>query len=116
MQVALIEYARNVANMKGAHSTEFNSNSDYPVVALITEWIDSDGQIEKRTHSSDLGGTMRLGAQVCHLVDGSKALEVYGKKTIRERHRHRFEVNNNFLPQLEKSGLVISGFLKTKHY
>ena len=114
MQVALIEYARNVADMKGAHSTEFNSNSDYPVVALITEWIDSDGQVEKRTQSSDLGGTMRLGAQVCHLVDGSKALEVYGKKTIRERHRHRFEVNNNFLPQLEKSGLVISGFSEDK--
>ncbi|CAM3527933.1 CTP synthase [Paraphotobacterium marinum] len=114
MQVALIEYARNVADMKGAHSTEFNSNSDYPVVALITEWIDSDGQVEKRTQSSDLGGTMRLGAQVCHLVDGSKALDVYGKKTIRERHRHRFEVNNNFLPQLEKSGLVISGFSEDK--
>lgn len=114
MQVALIEYARNVADMKGAHSTEFNSKSDYPVVALITEWIDSDGQVEKRTQSSDLGGTMRLGAQVCHLVDGSKALEVYGKKTIKERHRHRFEVNNNFLPQLEKSGLVISGFSEDK--
>ncbi len=109
MQVAVIEYARNVCGLAGANSTEFNQDTDYPVVGLIAEWIDAAGNKEMRTENSDLGGTMRLGSQVCHLVPGSKAYEIYGNKQIEERHRHRFEVNNNFLPQLKEAGLVIGG-------
>ncbi len=109
MQVAVIEYARNVCGLAGANSTEFNQDTDYPVVGLIAEWIDAAGNKEMRTENSDLGGTMRLGSQVCHLVPGSKAHEIYGNKQIEERHRHRFEVNNNFLPQLKEAGLVIGG-------
>jgi len=109
MQVAVIEYARNVCGLAGANSTEFNQDTDYPVVGLIAEWIDAAGNKEMRTENSDLGGTMRLGSQVCHLVSGSKAHEIYGNKQIEERHRHRFEVNNNFLPQLKEAGLVIGG-------
>ena len=109
MQVAVIEYARNVCGLSGANSTEFNQDTNYPVVGLIAEWIDAAGNKEMRTENSDLGGTMRLGSQVCHLVPGSKAHEIYGNKQIEERHRHRFEVNNNFLPQLKEAGLVIGG-------
>lgn len=109
MQVALIEYARNVAGMPGAHSTEFNKETPYPVVGLITEWRDADGSVEVRTDKSDLGGTMRLGSQNCNLVDNTKAREIYGQAVIQERHRHRYEVNNNLRPQLEQAGLVISG-------
>ncbi|WNO61568.1 CTP synthase [Rheinheimera sp. MMS21-TC3] len=109
MQVALIEFARNVAGMKDAHSTEFNPETAYPVVGLITEWRDADGSIEVRTDSSDLGGTMRLGSQNCNLVANTKAYEVYAKEVIQERHRHRYEVNNNLRPQLEAAGLVVSG-------
>lgn len=109
MQVALIEYARNVAGMAGAHSTEFNKDTPYPVVGLITEWRDADGSVEVRTDKSDLGGTMRLGSQNCNLVDNTKAREIYGKAVIQERHRHRYEVNNNLRPKLEEAGLVISG-------
>ncbi|MDX1304088.1 CTP synthase [Photobacterium sp.] len=114
MQVALIEFARNVAGLKDAHSTEFNPETKYPVVGLITEWVDGEGQVEKRTETSDLGGTMRLGSQLCHLKNGSKARELYGNATIHERHRHRYEVNNNLLPQLEKAGLKISGLSADK--
>ncbi|GHG65117.1 CTP synthase [Alishewanella longhuensis] len=109
MQVALIEYARNVAGMPGAHSTEFNKETPYPVVGLITEWRDADGSVEVRTDKSDLGGTMRLGSQNCNLVDNTKARDIYGKAVIQERHRHRYEVNNNLRPKLEEAGLVISG-------
>ncbi|MEW5682698.1 MAG: CTP synthase [Pseudomonadota bacterium] len=109
MQVALIEYARNVAGMAGAHSTEFNKDTDYPVVGLITEWRDSDGSVEKRTDKSDLGGTMRLGSQNCNLINNTKAREIYGKAVIQERHRHRYEVNNHLRPKLEEAGLVVSG-------
>ena len=109
MQVALIEYARNVAGMTGAHSTEFNKDTDYPVVGLITEWRDADGSVEKRTDKSDLGGTMRLGSQNCNLIDNTKAREIYGKAVIQERHRHRYEVNNHLRPKLEEAGLVVSG-------
>ncbi|MEO3876868.1 CTP synthase [Rheinheimera fenheensis] len=109
MQVALIEYARNVAGMAGAHSTEFNKDTDYPVVGLITEWRDADGSVEKRTDKSDLGGTMRLGSQNCNLIDNTKAREIYGKAVIQERHRHRYEVNNHLRPKLEEAGLVVSG-------
>ncbi|WP_166837482.1 CTP synthase [Rheinheimera pleomorphica] len=109
MQVALIEYARNVVGMSHAHSTEFNKDTPYPVVGLITEWRDADGSVEKRTDKSDLGGTMRLGSQNCNLIDNTKAREIYGKAVIQERHRHRYEVNNNLRPQLEEAGLVVSG-------
>lgn len=109
MQVALIEFARNVAGMKAAHSTEFNKNTPYPVVGLITEWLDSAGQLEVRSGDSDLGGTMRLGSQNCNLKANTKARDIYGSDVIRERHRHRYEVNNHFIPKLEEAGLIISG-------
>ncbi|MCB5225526.1 CTP synthase [Alishewanella sp. 16-MA] len=109
MQVALIEYARNVAGMPEAHSTEFNKETPYPVVGLITEWRDADGSVEVRTNDSDLGGTMRLGSQNCNLVADTKAFSIYGQAVIQERHRHRYEVNNNLRPKLEAAGLVISG-------
>ena len=109
MQVAVIEYARHVAGLDGACSTEFDQNTPHPVVALITEWLDAEGQRESRDESSDLGGTMRLGAQGCNLVSGSRAHEAYGQDVIVERHRHRYEVNNNYLDQLEQAGLKISG-------
>ncbi|MBY6187068.1 CTP synthase [Marinobacter hydrocarbonoclasticus] len=114
MQVALIEYARNVAGLKGAHSTEFDAKSKHPVVGLITEWLDAEGNVEERTESSDLGGTMRLGGQLCHLVKGTKAHELYGNDTCVERHRHRYEVNNNYREKLEKAGLVFSGLSTDK--
>ncbi|WP_038174235.1 MULTISPECIES: CTP synthase [Vibrio] len=114
MQVALIEYARNVAGMEGAHSTEFNKETKYPVVGLITEWVDETGNVEERTEKSDLGGTMRLGSQLCHLEKGTKARELYGSATIHERHRHRYEVNNNLRPQIEKAGLKVSGLSADK--
>ena len=114
MQVALIEYARNVAEMEAAHSTEFNPNTPNPVVGLITEWIDESGNVETRTEDSDLGGTMRVGCQLCHLVKGSKVHDMYGSDTIYERHRHRYEVNNNLLPQIEKAGLKVTGLSADK--
>jgi CTP synthase len=114
MQIAVIEYARNVCGMSGANSTEFDTATDYPVVGLITEWIDEQGNKEERTEESDLGGTMRLGSQVCHLIPGSKASQIYGAEQIEERHRHRFEVNNNFLPKLKEAGLVIGGLSADK--
>ncbi|GLS82830.1 CTP synthase [Paraferrimonas haliotis] len=113
MQVALIEFARNVANMEGAHSSEFNADTPYPVVGLITEWLDADGDVEKRDEASDLGGTMRVGAQLCHLVKGTKAHDIYGDTCV-ERHRHRYEVNNTYRDQLEKAGLVFSGLSTDK--
>ncbi|UAA37957.1 CTP synthase [Paraneptunicella aestuarii] len=109
MQVALIEFARHVANMENANSTEFNPNTPYPVVGLITEWQDSTGSVEQRTENSDLGGTMRLGSQLCHVLPDSKAREMYGSDSIYERHRHRYEVNNNLLPQLQEAGLKVTG-------
>ncbi|MDX2320219.1 MAG: CTP synthase [Moritella sp.] len=114
MQVALIEFARNVAGLEGAHSTEFDPATKFPVVGLITEWIDESGNVEERTGKSDLGGTMRLGAQLCHLKAGSKVREMYGSATIKERHRHRYEVNNNLLPKIEKAGLKVTGLSADK--
>ncbi|AQT59836.1 CTP synthase [Cellvibrio mixtus] len=110
MQSVVIEFARNVLGLKGANSTEFDRNAPHPVIGLITEWITSDGEVEKRDESSDLGGTMRLGAQECRLVSGSKARDVYGADVIVERHRHRYEVNNNYVDQLQKAGLKIGGW------
>ena len=109
MQVAVIEYARNVLGLKKAHSTEFNPKTPEPVIALITEWKDREGNIEVRDEDADLGGTMRLGAQTCQLVPGTKSQKAYGVETIYERHRHRFEFNNNYLDSLQNAGLVISG-------
>jgi len=109
MQLAVIEYARHMAAMPGAHSTEFDPDTPYPVVALISEWLNRDGKIETRTAQSDLGGTMRLGGQACQLGENTLARRVYGAETITERHRHRYEVNNSLLPQLEQAGLRVSG-------
>jgi len=109
MQVALIEFARNVAGMANANSTEFVPDCKYPVVALITEWRDEEGNVEVRTEKSDLGGTMRLGGQQCQLTDGSLVRQMYGEPTITERHRHRYEVNNMLLKQIETAGLRVAG-------
>ncbi len=109
MQLAVIEFARDVAGLGQAHSTEFDAQTPHPVVALITEWLDREGRIEQRDAQSDLGGTMRLGGQACKLAEGSLAQEIYGAGQIVERHRHRYEVNNTYLPRLEQAGLRISG-------
>ena len=109
MQAAVIEFARNVAGLEGAHSSEFLPNSPHPVIGLITEWMDEDGQLETRSDNSDLGGTMRLGAQKCRLVPDSLAHHLYQKDVITERHRHRYEFNNKYLDTLEKAGFSISG-------
>ncbi|MBO8414836.1 MAG: CTP synthase [Proteobacteria bacterium] len=109
MQVAIIEFARHVAGMENANSTEFNPETPYPVIALITEWVDEEGNVEKRSENSDLGGTMRLGGQLCHLVPGTKVRELYGKDDIVERHRHRYEVNNKLISKIVDAGLVVAG-------
>jgi CTP synthase len=110
MHVALVEYARNVCNLEGADSTEMNAATPHPIVALITEWQNADGTAQQRDASSDLGGTMRLGAQPCHLEPGSRSREIYGTETIEERHRHRWEVNNNYLDQIKAAGMNIAGW------
>ena len=109
MQLAVVEYARDVAGMSGAHSTEFEPATPYPVIGLITEWQTADGHFERRDENSDLGGSMRLGGQVCKLEAGSLARTIYGKDEIVERHRHRFEVNNALRATLETAGLRVSG-------
>jgi len=109
MQVAVIEFARNVAGWSDANSSEFDANSKHCVVGLITEWTDEAGHIEQRSEGSDLGGTMRLGAQQCRLQEGSLAHQCYQQDVITERHRHRYEVNNTFVEQLEVAGLKFSG-------
>ena len=110
MQIAVIEYARHVAKMNNANSTEFNAATPYPVVGLVEEWLDASGKVEKRNENTDLGGTMRLGSQACDLVSGSLAEKIYGRSQIKERHRHRYEVNNDLLPKLIDAGLVVGGF------
>ncbi|MFT6991097.1 MAG: CTP synthase [Paraglaciecola sp.] len=114
MQVALIEYARNVAGMENANSTEFDPDTPFPVVGLITEWLDAAGTTESRSESSDLGGTMRLGSQLCHLLPGSKVHDMYGASEIYERHRHRYEVNNNLRGKVEAAGLKVTGLSADK--
>lgn len=109
MQMAVVEYARNVAGMTDAHSTELNPETTHPVVALITEWTDGEGQTVIRDEHADLGGTMRLGGQACDLLPGTKMHSIYGTDTIRERHRHRYEVNDGYIPKLESAGLIFSG-------
>ena len=110
MHVALVEYARNVCKLEGAHSTEMNATTPHPIIGLITEWQNADGSTEQRTESSDMGGTMRLGAQPCHLEDDCKIRGIYGAETIEERHRHRYEVNNNYLEQLCGAGMKVAGW------
>ena len=109
MQIALIEYARDVAGLAGANSTEFDLKAAHPVIALIDEWQTADGSVETRDENADLGGTMRLGAQEVELKQGSLAAKIYGATQIRERHRHRYEVNNHYVPRLEAAGLVVGG-------
>jgi len=107
MQLAVIEYARHVVGLTGANSTEFDAKCAHPLVGLITEWQDSSGKLEKRDEGSNLGGTMRLGAQRCPVRPGTLAEKIYGNE-VNERHRHRYEVNNNYVDQLESAGLVVS--------
>jgi CTP synthase len=109
MHLALVEFARHKADMRDANSTEINSQTPYPVVLLLSEWKDQEGQIEKRHEKSDLGGTMRLGGQVCTLKAGTLAKRLYGQERIIERHRHRYEVNNTLMAKLEEKGMVSSG-------
>jgi len=114
MQVALIEYARNMAGLKNANSTEFDLGTDQPVVALISEWQNHDGQVQQRDENSDLGGTMRLGAQTCAVKSHTLAAEIYGKE-VTERHRHRYEANNHYLDRVEQAGLVVSARTPTEN-
>jgi CTP synthase len=107
MQLATIEFARHVCGLEGANSTEFDPDTPHPVVALITEWLDRTGRIERRTEKSDLGGTMRLGTQKCPVEAGTLAARIYGP-AVAERHRHRYEVNNIYVPQLEARGYRVS--------
>lgn len=109
MQVAVIEYARNMNGWSDANSTEFDATTSNPVIALITEWQDISGQAQARDENSDLGGTMRLGAQDVKLLPDTKIRAVYGAETIQERHRHRYEFNNNFMSEMEKTGMCFSG-------
>lgn len=109
MQVAVIEYARNMAGLQNAHSTEFVQDTEIPVVGLVTEWLDEDGSVQQRDEDSDLGGSMRLGAQECCFVPGTLSQKTYGADSIFERHRHRYEVNSNFMPELEQAGMKVGG-------
>ncbi len=109
MQVAVIEFARNVAGLADAQSTEFRQDTPHPVIGLITEWLDASGKVEKRDEDSDLGGTMRLGGQPCRLSKGSRMRELYGKDEIVERHRHRYEFNNSYEEPLAKAGMAFTG-------
>jgi CTP synthase len=108
MQIAVIEFARNVVGLAHANSTEFDAETPHPVVALITEWQNKDGKVEKRDANSNLGGTMRLGSQPCTVRPDTLSHRIYQSDTVAERHRHRYEVNNHYVPRLEASGLIIS--------
>ncbi len=110
MHLALVEFARDVCNLEGAHSTEMQPDTPHPIVGLITEWQNADGSTEQRDESSDLGGTMRLGAQPCHLEAGSKVREIYGADVITERHRHRYEINNNYIDTMSAKGMRFVGW------
>jgi CTP synthase len=114
MQLAVIEYARNVCGIKEANSSEFNPDSPDCVVGLITEWLDREGKIERRTTESDLGGTMRLGSQRCPVIAGTLAHRIYGDN-VNERHRHRYEVNNHYVPQIEAAGMIVSARTPEEH-
>jgi CTP synthase len=114
LQLAVIEYARHRAGLEGAHSTEFDPTTPHPVIALIHEWHARDGRLESRDAASDLGGTMRLGGQECALLPGSLARQIYGAEKIMERHRHRYEVNNRYIPHLMDAGMRVSGISATE--
>ena len=109
MQVAVIEFARHVAGLRGAHSTEFDPQAPHKVIGLITEWVTDDGALERRDAQADLGGTMRLGAQTCRMQPGTLGHRVYGRLEISERHRHRYEINNRYLDDLTREGLIVCG-------
>jgi CTP synthase len=109
MQAAVVEFARNVCGLEGAHTTEIEPRTPHPVIGLITEWLDSSGKVERRDEGSDLGGTMRLGGQDCRLREGSLAHRLYGRQVITERHRHRYEFNNRYRDVLQKHGMVLAG-------
>ena len=109
MQLAVVEYARNVCGHADANSTEFNPDSSYPVIGMIEEWDDKSGSVETRDENTDMGGTMRLGAQDCELTEHTLAQQIYGSPAIHERHRHRYEVNNSLIGDLVNAGLKISG-------
>ncbi|MFT5117260.1 MAG: CTP synthase [Kiritimatiellia bacterium] len=114
MQCAVIEFARNVLGIADANSTEFDAETTDPIIGLITEWTAADGSVEQRSDASDLGGTMRLGAQDCHLTDKSKVADIYASETIIERHRHRYEFNNHYLDEIKQAGMSISGWSADK--
>ncbi|MCK4500021.1 CTP synthase, partial [Candidatus Babeliales bacterium] len=109
LQAAVIEFARNKAMLENANSKEFNSKTPYPIIALATEWTTSSGKVEKRTNKTEKGGTMRLGNYECHVKENTLAAKSYGAKMIKERHRHRYEVNERFIKKLETAGMVVSG-------
>lgn len=115
MQVAVIEYARNKAGLAGAYSSEFDTTTPHPIIGLITEWQKEDGSVEQRSHDSDLGGTMRLGGYACLLEEGSLAQQTYGETEVIERHRHRYEFNNNYREALSEAGLRFSGLSADKN-
>lgn len=115
MQVAVIEYARHRLNLSDANSTEFDLATKHPVIALVTEWVNEKGHIEQRSENDNLGGTLRLGAQACVLEAGTKARSIYGQDTIHERHRHRYEVNGDWVSALEQAGMTISGYSENGH-
>ena len=114
MQLAVIEYARNVLKID-ANSSEFDRKTAEPIIGLITEWLDERGELQIRSDDSDLGGTMRLGAQQAELVSGSKLSQIYGANNITERHRHLYEMNNRYIEPLEQSGMTISGYSAKQH-
>lgn len=114
MQVAVVEFARHCAGLDKANSTEFVDDTPHPVVGLVTEWRQQDGQVIQRSQQSDLGGTMRLGAQVCYLELDSLTYRLYGKMAMTERHRHRYEVNNHYVARLQEAGLQIVGYSQDK--
>jgi len=114
MQLAVIEFARHKAGLEGANSTEFDPATPHPVIALITEWMSADGRVERRDERSDLGGTMRLGAQPADIVAGTLLHRIYKSDVVNERHRHRYEVNNHYLPRLEAVGLKVAARTKAE--
>ncbi|MCB1683003.1 MAG: CTP synthase, partial [Pseudomonadales bacterium] len=109
LHAAIIDFSRNVVGLEGAHSTEITRETEHPVIGLITEWTDREGRTELRTGAEDMGGTMRLGEQKCVLNQGSLAQRLYGGSVVAERHRHRYEVNNNYVAQFEENGMSIAG-------
>jgi CTP synthase len=109
MQAAVVEFARNVCGLEGANSTEVERNCAHPVIGMITEWLDRSGQVEKRDEQSDLGGTMRLGAQRCRLRENALSRKLYGQEIITERHRHRYEFNNHYRDDMQKHGMMLAG-------